>query len=477
LKRKLPPVAPVEPSASTPGTPQEHAAEVAIRVDGVSKRYRRSAPGRHLRTLKSALVDRSLIRGLTDEESIAALEGVSFEVPRGQAFGLIGGNGSGKSTLLKIVAGILKPTEGSITVDGRLSALIELGAGFHPEISGRENVYINGSVLGLTKKEIAERFDEIVEFAGLADFIDEPVKHYSSGMYVRLGFAVAVHTRPDVLLVDEVLAVGDEAFAHRCLTRIEEMLAQGKTLLFVSHSLDLVDALCDRVLWLENGRPRLLGEPRRVIDAYRQAVAEAESERHREELRREEVSQARVDVDAAPAATVLVEEPGEVLRWGSGEAEIVGLRMLDDEGNERYHFRIGEAMTVELDVRANQALDDVVFGLAFATPRGIEVWGSNTELAGLAGAIAATAAHGADGGSGASGASGIVRARFPDLRLAPGDYSLDAAVHTKTGVPYDYRRRLANFSITAGDAPRAVGVYSPQHSWVVSGDIRIEPTS
>jgi hypothetical protein len=189
------------------------------------------------------------------------------------------------------------------------------------------------------------------------------------------------------------------------------------------------------------------------------------------------VSQARVDVDAAPAATVLVEEPGEVLRWGSGEAEIVGLRMLDDEGNERYHFRIGEAMTVELDVRANQALDDVVFGLAFATPRGIEVWGSNTELAGLAGAIAATAAHGADGGSGASGASGIVRARFPDLRLAPGDYSLDAAVHTKTGVPYDYRRRLANFSITAGDAPRAVGVYSPQHSWVVSGDIRIEPTS
>ena len=280
----------------------------AIRVDAVSKLYRRSAPGKHLRTLKSALVDRSLTRGLTAEESIAALTQVSFEVPKGQAFGLIGGNGSGKSTLLKIVAGILKPTEGQVTVDGRVSALIELGAGFHPEISGRENVFINGSILGLTRREISDRFDEIIEFAGLEDFIDEPVKHYSSGMYVRLGFAVAVHTRPDVLLVDEVLAVGDESFAHRCLKRIEEMLALGKTLLFVSHSLDLVETLCDRVLWLEDGHPRLLGEPRRVIDAYRQAVAEEESLKHRE--------------DAQKQDRVVIPRPGQ---RGAGRGSALGL--------------------------------------------------------------------------------------------------------------------------------------------------------
>jgi ABC-type polysaccharide/polyol phosphate transport system ATPase subunit len=420
----------------------------AIRVDAVSKLYRRSAPGKHLRTLKSALVDRSLTRGLTAEESIAALAEVSFEVPKGQAFGLIGGNGSGKSTLLKIVAGILKPTEGRVTVDGRVSALIELGAGFHPEISGRENVFINGSILGLTRREISERFDEIVEFAGLADFIDEPVKHYSSGMYVRLGFAVAVHTRPDVLLVDEVLAVGDESFAHRCLKRIEEMLALGKTLLFVSHSLDLVETLCDRVLWLEDGRPRLLGEPRRVIDAYRQAVAEEESVKHREEAQKQD----RVEV--SPGASEV--EGGDVLRWGSGEAEITAVRLLDASGAERYHFRVGEPVTVELAVQAHQALDDVVFGLALSTPRGVEVWGSNTDLAGLAGRLTSTA---------------TVRAEFPTLRLGPGDYALDAAIHTKVGAPFDYRRKVVSFSVIAAEGERGVGIYFPEHRWRFSGDL------
>jgi len=199
-----------------------------IRVEGVSKLYRRTLPGDRLRTLKSALVGRSLASGLKPEESIAALETVGFSVHAGEAFGVIGGNGSGKSTLLKLVAGMLKPTTGRITVAGRVAALIELGAGFHPEISGRENVFINGAVLGLTRKQIERRYADIVEFSGLGDFMEEPVKNYSSGMYVRLGFAVAVNTDPDVLLVDEVLAVGDEAFAHRCLRRIEEFLAAGK---------------------------------------------------------------------------------------------------------------------------------------------------------------------------------------------------------------------------------------------------------
>ncbi|MFQ5351261.1 MAG: ABC transporter ATP-binding protein, partial [Thermoanaerobaculia bacterium] len=203
----------------------------AIRVADVHKLYRRMAPGFQLRTLKSALLDRSLIQGLRADETIPALNGVSFEVEAGESFGVIGRNGSGKSTLLKLLVGMLKASAGEIEVVGRVAALIELGAGFHPEISGRENIYINGAVLGMSRREIDQRYDEIVEFSGLADFIDEPVKNYSSGMYVRLGFAVAIHTEPDVLLVDEVLAVGDEAFTHRCLRRIEEFLARGNTLL------------------------------------------------------------------------------------------------------------------------------------------------------------------------------------------------------------------------------------------------------
>ncbi len=244
----------------TPGTSAAGGApEIpAIAVEGVTKLYRRTMPGDRLRTLKSALVGRNLTSGLRPDEAIAALEGVDFTVARGEAFGLIGGNGSGKSTMLKLVAGMLKPTTGRIVVAGRVAALIELGAGFHPEISGRENVFINGAVLGLTRKQIEARYADIVEFSGLGDFMEEPVKNYSSGMYVRLGFAVAVHTDPDVLLVDEVLAVGDEAFAHRCLRRIEEFLASGRTLLLVSHSLDLVEGVCDRVLWLEK-RPSAPG--------------------------------------------------------------------------------------------------------------------------------------------------------------------------------------------------------------------------
>ena len=254
----------------------------AIRVEGVSKLYRRTAAGHHLRTLKSALIERSLVAGLRREDAISALSDISFTVARGEAVGLIGSNGSGKSTLLKTVAGILKPTTGSIRVDGRVAALIELGAGFHPEISGRENIYINGAVLGLSRRQINRRFDDIVEFSGLADFIEEPVKNYSSGMYVRLGFAVAIHTDPDILMVDEVLAVGDEAFSHRCLRRIEEFLAAGNTLLLVSHSLDLIEEVCDRVLWIEGGELRASGLPRRVVDAYRGSIAAAEGQAHRQ---------------------------------------------------------------------------------------------------------------------------------------------------------------------------------------------------
>lgn len=425
----------------------------AIRVAAASKRYRRVGPGHRLRTLKSALLGSR--RAASDgAETIPALEEVSFEVAPGEAFGIVGGNGSGKSTLLKLIAGILRPTSGEVATSGRVAALIELGAGFHPEISGRENIFINGAVLGLSRAEIAERYERIVEFAGLADFIDEPVKNYSSGMYVRLGFAVAIHTDPEILLVDEVLAVGDEAFAHKCLRRIEEMLAEGRTVVFVSHSLALVEDLCSRVLWLDRGRVRAVGEPRFVVDAYRQAVAEEEGREHRE------AKEAREREEAADGSPEVVDEAQkEVLRWGSRAAEITGVRLLDGSGAERYHFASGESVTFELTARAATPLEDFVFGVALSTPRGTEVWGTNTDLAGYE----------------PERFEGEARVRLicPMLRLAPGEYLVDVAVHAEDGAPYDYRRKLLSFSVTAEE--RGVGIYFPEHHWRIDGGVALAP--
>ena len=249
----------------------------AIELTHVTKVYRKYS-GKQFATLKSALLQRSILRDLQPNETFPALTDVSFSVPRGSTYGVIGRNGSGKSTALKLVAGITKPTSGTVHVNGRISALIELGAGFHPEISGRENVYINGIMLGLTKRQIHERFDEIVEFAELQEFIDAPVKTYSSGMYMRLGFAVAIHVDPDVLLVDEVLAVGDEGFTHKCLDKFSEFRRRGRTILLVTHSLNLVERFCDEALWLDEGHAMAHGDPKRVVDAYLTAVEHTEEQ-------------------------------------------------------------------------------------------------------------------------------------------------------------------------------------------------------
>src|SRR5512145_327252 len=240
----------------------------AIEVTHASKLYRRFGRRRQFATLKSALLSGSLIRDLKPDETFAAVQDVSFTLPAGRTLGVIGRNGSGKSTMLKLVAGITKPTEGTVRVQGRISALIELGAGFHPEISGRENVFINGIMLGLSKKEIARRFDEIVDFAELRDFIDAPVKTYSSGMYMRLGFAVAIHVDPEVLLIDEVLAVGDQAFTAKCIDKFAEFRRRNRTILLVTHSLDMVERFCDRALWLDKGKTLAEGEPKRVVASY-----------------------------------------------------------------------------------------------------------------------------------------------------------------------------------------------------------------
>jgi len=293
------------------------------------------------------------------------LKNVSFVVDRGEAFGIIGRNGSGKSTLLKIISGILKPTSGAVKVLGRIAALIELGAGFHPEITGRENIVINGIMLGLSRREIDERFDRIVDFSGIGDFIDQPVKTYSSGMYVRLGFAVAVHVDPEILLIDEVLAVGDEEFSQKCIAKIQEMKYRGVTLVFVTHQLDQVRNLCDRALWLDHGEASAIGDPARVVDDYLQAVSGG---------------------TAAPVAKGKEEklpEPNEEERWGSGEVVLKRVAITDDKGHELVALGAGSAVTIEMDVEVRVPQDDFVFGVGLYHADGTCVYGTNTDLEGL----------------------------------------------------------------------------------------------
>ena len=234
----------------------------AVLLDGLGKRFRLT----HDRnwTLKATV----LAGHRTRYEEFWALRGVDLDVPHGSTFGIIGGNGSGKSTLLKVLAGILRPDEGTATVDGRLSALLELGAGFHPELTVRENVYLNGAILGFTSREIRRRFDDIVGFAELDRFIDEPVRNYSSGMYVRLGFSVAIHVEPEILLVDEVLAVGDHTFQKRCLDRFAQLKAEGRTIILVSHDLDMVGWLCERTAWIQQGTLQAVGPSPEVIERF-----------------------------------------------------------------------------------------------------------------------------------------------------------------------------------------------------------------
>lgn len=406
-------------------------AESAVRVQAVSKRFRLYR-GRQVTTVKDLFV-RGGRGGLFGGQELWALREVTLEVPRGRMVGIIGSNGSGKSTLLKLIGGILKPTTGRIEVDGRVSALIELGAGFHPEFTGRENIVVNGILLGLSRGEVRARFDEIVRFAGLEAFIDNPVKTYSSGMYMRLGFAIAVTVDPDILLIDEVLAVGDEAFQHKCVGKIQEFKARGKTICFVSHDLGAVERLCDEAVWLDRGVLRAQGRTREVIDRYLAHVAEEEARglglEHRE-------------AEARAAA-------GTANRWGTREIEITGVRLLDAAGEERYLYDAGEPCTVAIAYLAHRPVDDPVFGIGIFRRDGLCCYGTNTAIDGLA-------LPKLEG-------EGEVGVSLERLDLVEGEYLLDVAVHARDGHPYDYHSRLYPFAIRS--RVKDTGVARLPHRW------------
>jgi ABC-type polysaccharide/polyol phosphate transport system ATPase subunit len=453
----------------------------AIDVINVSKVYRRYAQKKQFATLKSAILSGSLLGDLKPDETFQALKNVSFAVPKGCTYGVIGSNGSGKSTLLKCVAGITRPTEGDVKVDGRISALIELGAGFHPEISGRENIFINGIMLGLTKKEIQRKFDEIVEFAEMQDFIDAPVKTYSSGMYMRLGFAVAVHVDPEVLLVDEVLAVGDQSFTHKCLDKFAEFRRRNKSILLVTHSLDLVEKFCDTAHWLKKGVTNGEGDPKRIVAAYVMDVED--SEEH--SLAKQEAARlaATATEDAEAQKTALTEsteisvdsvesgegsepstEPGhkdgfksDEGRWGTREIEITNVTISGPAGEAGHVFQSGASIQVRMDVASKEKITDFVFGLGLFNADNVCVYGTNTNLE----EFQPTEIDG----------HAIVTFTIDKLDLVEGTYRLDLAAHKADGYPYDYHRLLYTFRVKS--RIRDVGIYRPDHSWSFEGAIKI----
>ena len=295
-------------------------------------------------------------------EKYWALREVSFDVGRGEMVGIVGDNGAGKSTLLKLISRIIEPTSGHIKVSGRVSALLELGAGFHPDLTGRENIYLNGSILGFNKEKMGQIFDDILDFSELGRFIDMPVKHYSSGMYMRLGFSIAIHVEPEILLVDEVLAVGDQAFQLRCLDKISEMKRQGVTIILVTHSLKQVREMCDRSIWLDGGKVEASGPVEHVLEQYLTQVLTEDQQGilADESARQQTTKEIRTD-GGAPAVA------GAAWRWGSREAEITGVRVLDANGLEQRAFRTGERFVVRMHFcllyTSDAADDDTIVGV------------------------------------------------------------------------------------------------------------------
>ena len=389
----------------------------AISVDGVSKTYR--LYHERNQSLKGAFMRRARVK----YESFPALHDVSLEIPAGETFGLIGENGCGKSTLLKCIARILNPDVGSIRTEGKISALLELGAGFHPELSGRDNVYLNGAILGLSRKQLNARFDDIVGFAGLEHFIDTPVKNYSSGMYVRLGFSVAINVDPDILLVDEVLAVGDEEFQRRCSEKFAELKHSGKTVVIVSHVLGSVRNLCDEVALLEHGKLVSVGPAGEVIDGYL----------------------AEVHVDRV--------QDGEYgSRWGSGEGKVERVELLGADGAPATEIHTGGPLTLRLHYAMSEPIPQPVFGVAIQTLEGFTVTGPNTRQAGAV----------PDQLSG----TGHVDLRVDRLMLAPGTYDLSVSLYDYScSHAFDFRYRTMRFDVQRGDPAEEHGVMALGGEW------------
>jgi lipopolysaccharide transport system ATP-binding protein len=416
----------------------------AIALRNVSKDFRKTTVRREYTTLKSELVQflkrrraRSAPAAVT-----SALRDISFTVPRGRTVGLVGRNGSGKSTLLKLVTGIYRPTTGSVEVNGRISALLELGAGFHPDFSGRENITVNGIILGMSRREIRDRMEEIIAFSELGDFIDEPVRTYSSGMYARLAFSVATHVDPDLLIIDEILSVGDEHFSRKSTAKMEEFRRAGKTILLVTHDLASLESHCDEAAWLDGGVLKAYGDPAFVISEYRKAVAVSEM-------------QAATTTSLAATGAVLPAgraprsgPPAEVgRRWGTFEAEVVEVQVRNPGGPERAVFDAEQGFEAVFVVAADTSLPSLSVEVSLVSPDGTLLWRVAQPIA--------------------SAARTTATLTFNRLGLADGNYRLDVAVFAEEGrICCDFQKGLHGFAVRSAEPSN--GLMRPLHAWMVN---------
>jgi len=410
-------------SAPPPGT---------IRVEAAERRFR-------VLRERNATLKEALLRGRrTRHVEFMALRGVDLEIRPGESVGLVGRNGSGKSTLLKLIAGIIAPSAGRVVTAGTIASMLELGAGFHPDFTGRENLFLNAAILGFSEREVRERFDEIVEFAELEDFVDAPVRTYSSGMQLRLAFAVASHVRADIMLLDEVFAVGDEAFQRKCMGRMSDFRRSGGTLVFVSHDATAVERICDRAVLLEHGRVLLDGDVQDVLSRYHRLLAE-ESRRH--------VGGAG---DAPPAPAPEREEPTR--RWGDRSVEITAVRLRAADGRETGSFRAGDPLSIDIAFRLQAPVPLPNFGIAIHSVEGVHLYGTNMAREGWP-------AH-------SEAAEGVVRFAVPALPLHEGRFTLTVAAtsHDERTV-YDWLDRWCEFSVFARG--RGVGLVDLGGAWEV----------
>lgn len=438
-----------------------------IEVQNLSKKFLIQ----HQKTieLKEKLV--GLVKGQRfTREEFWALKDVSIHVNKGETVGLIGENGSGKSTLLKVIARILKPNAGHVRATGRVAALLELGAGFNPNLTGRENIYLNSSLLGFKKKEIQKKVKSIISFSELERFIDTPIKVYSSGMYVRLGFSIAIHVDPDILLIDEILAVGDESFQKKCLTKINQFREQGKTILYVSHALDSVRALCDRVYLLHGGRIRTMGSPDDAIREYRKSlgIPEEDDIAPVRETGMETGKASRAP--AGPEPSLLPEEAatGEISeeeakkrteavapsRWGNGDVTITDVIFMKKSGEETGFFHTGERFIARIRYRCKKPVTHPVFGVAIYTSDGLRLNGPNTKLDKVRIKKLKQVGY-----------LDYIAENFP---LLTGDYLFTVAVYNEDmASPYDHLEKYFNFKVVSDKIHQQQGVVNIPCRWSV----------
>lgn len=413
----------------------------AIEIKDVSKKFR------VYHDKSTTLKERLLFFNRTKYEEHQVLNDISFNVGKGTTVGLIGQNGSGKSTLLKLLSGIIYPDSGDIKIHGRVSSLLELGAGFHPDFSGRENIYNNASIFGLTKSEIDKRYNQIVEFSELQEFIDNPVRTYSSGMYMRLAFSVAINVDADILLIDEILAVGDANFQKKCMDKIKELKHEGKTIVIVTHDTGSVERICDKAAWLEKGEIMHCGNSFETVNHYLEYMGE--KQQNKSSLANEVIQvQEKAESSQVENCTQEINKK----RWGNRDVVIEEIQMMDKYDVDKTAFKCGEKVTIRFKyIRYNKDVDEPVFGLGIFRNDGVNCYGTNTQIDRISNIKLKN--------------NGEVNYVIDNLNLLEGHYYIDVAVVSEDGFPYDYIRGIMVFDVFS--EIKDIGVIRLAHHWLV----------